>query len=343
MSVIAGRRVFTHRPYLGRAGWNLGLVVLIVAIGVVGALTSSRFLSADQLSGAAQAAVVSGLLALGLSIVVLVGEIDISLTSNLALVTVVIGLLSNAHQGAGVIIVAALAAGTLLGLINGLLVAMLGMPSLAVTLGTLGAYQGAAYLAAGNASLTSFPNVIASLGANYIGTIPIAVIILAIFALALGALLGLTTQGRALYGVGRAAEAVRRNGVPVAGTKLVAFAIGGFSAGLGALIFVGYYGSGGGDSASGTLLTVVTPVALGGFDIYGGSGRMSGVVLAWILLALIQDLMGLLYVATPVQNIVIGALLLISMTAGYVRAGRGAREFATRIGIGRQRRDGEGD
>jgi rhamnose transport system permease protein len=308
-----------QRPYLGRPGWNAGLVVLIVAVGTWATWTAPGFFDVNQLLGAAQAQMVSGLLALGLTLVVLVGEIDISLTSNLALTTVVLGMLGDAGQSAPVLIVAALVTGVVLGVINGVLVAVWEMPSLAVTLGTLGAYQGAAFLLGGNKSYVKFPSTVSDIGVSLVAGIPVSLLLFVALALALAALLGWTTLGRSMYAVGRAPAVVRRNGVSVAGTKVAAFAIGGLSAGLAALVFVGYYGSGGGSSASGTILSVVTAVALGGINIYGGSGRISGVVLAWMLLTAIQNAMALLNVATTTQTIVIGSLLILAMAVGQLR------------------------
>jgi rhamnose transport system permease protein len=306
------------RPYLGRAGWNAGLAALIVVVGVWATAAAPGFLDIDQLLGSGQSYAVSGLLALGLSLVVLVGEIDISLTSNLAFTTVVVGLLGQSGHGAALLIAVGLATGTALGALNGLMVAAFGMPSLAVTLGTMGAYQGAAYLVGGNKAYVKFPDAVTALGNNFVGRVPISLIIFAAFAVALGLLLGYTTLGRAVYATGRAPEVVRRSGMSVARTKVAVFTIGGFSAGLAALVFVGYYGSGGGSSASGTILSVVTAVALGGLNIYGGSGRISGVVLALVLLTLLQDGMGLVHVSTTAQTIVIGSLLVLSLAVSQL-------------------------
>ena len=301
-------------PALSRPGWNLGLVVLILAVGTWASIRSPAFLDTFQLLSAAQASAVSAFLALGLALVVVVGEIDISLTSNLAFTTVVIGLLGQDGHGTAVIVVAALLSGGLLGALNGVLVAALGMPSLAVTLGTMGAYQGAAYLLGGNTAFVEFPPAIYGLASPLFGPVSASLVIFAALAVVLAVLMGATTIGRAMYAVGRTQEVVRRNGMSVAAVKVTAFTIGGLAAGLGAMVFVSYYGSGGGSSASGTILFVVTAVALGGFDIYGGSGRISGVVLALVLLTALRSGMGLLNVTTTVQTIVIGALLIASLT-----------------------------
>jgi rhamnose transport system permease protein len=165
----------------------------------------------------------------------------------------------------------------------------------------------------GTNGFTSFPSSIYAIGADSVGPVPISLLVFAVVAIALAVVLRLTTIGRSFYAVGRASEAVRHSGISVAGVKMVTYCIGGVIAALGALIFVGQYGSGGGDSASGTILTVVTAVALGGLDIYGGAGRISSLVLAVVLLDVIQNGMGLINSSTTTQTIVIGLVLILSL------------------------------
>lgn len=311
----------THRPYLGLPGWNVGLIVLIVITGIWATVSTPTFLHTAQLFAAGQAIVVTATLALGLAMVVIVGEIDISLTSNLAFCAVVVGMTASAGVSDGLVMIIALLVGVLLGLLNGVLVAVYGLPSLAVTLGTMGAYQGAAYLVGGDNGYTQFPSSVQNLGIGYVGPVPISLIIFAVVAVLFAVILATTAVGRSMYVVGRSAEVVRRNGSSVIATKLVAFGLGGLTAGVAALIFVGYYGSGSGSSAADSILLVVTAVALGGLDIYGGTGRISSVVLSLVLIGVLQDGMGLLNVDTTVQTIVIGLLLILSLSVSRLLTG----------------------
>lgn len=327
-----------RRAYLGVPGWNAGLVVLIVAAAVWGTLSSPNFLQMSQLMAGGQAAVVTSVLALGLMFTVLVGEIDISLTSNLAVVTVVIGLTSSLHWPSPAIVIVALFTGCVLGLINGLLVAYVAMPSLAVTLGTLSAYQGLAYLVGGATGYTSFPAPIAWIGAGFVGFVPFSLILFALAALVSSLLLHFTERGRSVYAVGRATPAVRHNGTSPAAVKAGAFVVGGFLAAVGGLMFVGFYGGASGSSANGSILLVVTAVALGGLDIYGGSGRVSSVFLAVVLIYLVQDVMGLLNLSTTIQTFVIGFLLIGSLAAVTLLNSEPVLRYFSRITDFRQRR-----
>ena len=311
----------SRMPYHGRRGWNTALVLLILAAGAWASTASPRFLTFQYLFNAAEGAAVSALLALGLTVVVIIGEIDISLTSNLALCTVAAGLLAQAGAPVPLIVLASLLTGAGLGLFNGALVGCLGLPSLAVTLGTLGAYQALAFIVGGHSGFTEFPPAIFALGFGAVGDVPVSLIVFLAVAAAVSVILNLTTLGRTFYAIGRNPEATRRTGISAPLGKALAFVVAGAVAGLAALVFVGFYGSGGGDSGAGTILTVVTIVALGGVDIYGGSGQTSGVVLSAILLLVIQSGMALINLSTTIQTIVIGALLILSLAASGLMDG----------------------
>jgi rhamnose transport system permease protein len=319
-------------PYHGRRGWNLALVLLTLAAGAWASSASPEFLTFRYLFNSVEGAAVSALLALGLTIVVIIGEIDISLTSNLALCTVAAGMLAQAGAPVPLIVTASLLVGAGLGLFNGALVGYVGLPSLAVTLGTLGAYQALAFIVGGHAGFTEFPPAIFALGFGAVGAVPVSLIVFLGVAAAVSVILNLTTLGRTFYAIGRNPEATRRTGISVPLGKTIAFVIAGLIAGLAALVFVGFYGSGGGDSGAGTILTVVTIVALGGVDIYGGSGQTSGVVLSALLLLVIQSGMALINLSTTVQTIVIGALLIFSLAASEIMgAGSWSRALASQL------------
>jgi rhamnose transport system permease protein len=300
-------------PYRGSRGWNLGLGALIIIVGAWAAIASPLFLHFGSIMDSLGAVAVSGILALGLAPVVITGEIDISLTSNLGFCTVVIGMLAAAHVASVLIFVVALLTGLALGAANGALVAGLRLPSLAVTLGTMGAYEGLGFIIGGNADFSNFPGAVTYLGSASLGQLPVAVIVLAVLAAVIAITLRLTGFGRLLYGTGRSAQALRYSGIRVGWVKLAAFALAGGYAAAAALVFVGYYGSGGADSAAGTILTVVTMVALGGIDIYGGSGGALGVTLAVVLIGVLEDGMGLVNVSTTVQTIAIGCILIATI------------------------------
>jgi rhamnose transport system permease protein len=223
----------------------------------------------------------------------------------------------------------ALAVGTALGLANGLLVGILNLPSLAVTLGTLAAYRGLAYVILGGSSRSGFPTTFTKIGGGYIrGELPIALLVLIGFAIVLGLLLHATRFGRYLYAIGANRDAARFSGIPVTRARVTIFALSGLMAGFAAVVYLGFFGSVQADAASGSeLINVVTAVVLGGVDIFGGAGSMLGVFLALVLIAVLRNGMQLANLAGQVQDIVIGGLLLGAILAGNLVRAAQAHHF----------------
>jgi rhamnose transport system permease protein len=289
---------------------ELLLVVLVVLAAIASSAMSPYFLDAANLLSAAQFFVIFALMAFGLFPIVVQGEIDISLASTLAVGSVLFATLAVA----GVPLVAAVALvliGTaLLGVVNGLLVGYGGLPSLAVTLGTLGAYRGLAYLLAGDAGKVGIPEEYLLFGATKIGPIPVSLLLVLAVAAVFTVLMGATAFGRYSYAIGSSPAAARMAAVPVNRVRVLAYAVGGAMAGLAGIVWVSQYQSARGDNADGAILFVLTAVVLGGISIKGGSGRALGVLLATILLGTIQTGMKLANVPGTSQTLVVGALLI---------------------------------
>lgn len=292
---------------------ELLLVGLIVLAAIWSSQLSPYFLDLTNLMNSAAFFVVFGLMAFGLFPIVVQGEIDISLTSTLAVASVLFAKLSVAHVPVALAIVLVLAVTALLGAVNGLLVAYGGLPSLAVTLGTLGAYRGIAYLLSGDAGVTGLTPDYTYLGILWVGVVPSTVVLFLLFALGVGILMDTTTFGRASYAIGASPAATRTASVPVRRTRVLAYALGGASAGLAGFVWVNQYQSARGDNADGSILFVLTAVVLGGVSIKGGSGRALGVLLSTLLLATIQTGMKLANVPGTSQTLVIGLLLIASI------------------------------
>ncbi|TBW40736.1 ABC transporter permease [Siculibacillus lacustris] len=297
--------------------WEMALVVAILAAGAWSSTLSPYYLSVDQLFGSTRAFIIPGLLALGLAVVVSLGEIDISLASIIAVGTVALSKLSAAGVPFAVAAPIVVAIGALCGAFNGLLVAKWRLPSLAVTLGTMGAFRGLAFIAGSEVGYTDFDDVYLWLGSDYVfgGVVPVSLILFALAAAGVWFLMHRTGYGRRCFSIGLNPDAAWFAGVDVVGVKIRAYALAGALAGAAALVWVGQYGSARGDNADGSILFVVTAVVLGGMDINGGRGTLSGVVLALFLLGTIRNGLGLANVGGPTQTVVLGGLLV----AGVLR------------------------
>ena len=307
--------------FVGRllARWEVLLIVAIIGVGIWSTTLSPFFLVRANLLDLLTPYAFIGLMALGLAFVVIAGEIDISVASILAVSVVCFSQLYDAGLNVWLAVLAGLAVATALGCINGVLVGIFDLPSLAITLGTLAAYSGLAYVILPGEGVAAFPESITKFGGGYVDILyPIALFVLIGFAVALGFILHATRFGRYLYTIGSNREAGRFAGVPVARVRVTVFAISGFMAGIGGVVYVGYFGSARADAGQGSLLDVVTAVVLGGVDIFGGSGSILGVFLALVLVAELRNGMQLANIAGDTQNIVIGVLLLAAIIVGNV-------------------------
>ena len=309
---------------LAAYGWEIVLLGLLVGAVVLNANISPFYLNANQILNGLRFIMVPGLLALALTVIVIQGEIDISLPSQVAVGTVLLGTLATEGFPYPLAVPLVLVVGALLGAFNGLVVTSFGLPSMAVTFGTLWAYRGLAYLLPngeyGYAS-TAFGEEYFWIGGTKIdGLVPVGLVILTVAAVAIGMLVHRATYGRWTYSIGNNSQAARFSGVRVGLVKTGAYALGGVMAALGAIIFVGQYESARGDNMEGQLLFIVAAVVLGGIDLMGGRGHVIGVVLSILLLGTLLNGMGLANIDSTVQLLVFGALLV-----GSVLIQRGAQ------------------
>jgi rhamnose transport system permease protein len=297
--------------------WETLLLVAIVGVGIWSTTLSPFFLKRANLLDLLTPYVFIGLMAFGLTFVVIAGEIDISVVSNLAVSVVCFARIFDTGVNVWVAGLAGLAVATTLGLVNGALVGLLNLPSLAITLGTLAAYGGLAFVVFTSEEFASFPSGYTELGGGYISNeVPVALFVLLGAALVLGLLLHASRFGRYVFTIGSNREAARFSGIPVARVRVTVFALCGLMAGVAGVVYIGYFGSARADAGTGTLLDVVTAVVLGGVDIFGGAGSMLGVLLALVLVAELRNGMQLANVAGDTQDIVIGVVLLAAIVAG---------------------------
>lgn len=265
------------------------------------------------------------LIALPMTMVIVTGEIDLSVASVVGLSSVTLGLL---HQDAGVPIpLAALAAilvGVVCGAFNGFLVAYLRLPSLAVTIGTLALFRGLAVGALGTTAKTEFDSTWTDLAKQRIVSsqpIPWIVVPFLVLLIVFVLLLHFSPFGRGVYEIGLNDEAARFTGVDVARTKLWLFVLAGTVSAFAGVYYTLRFGSARGDNATGLELQVIAAVLLGGVSIFGGRGAFHGVVAGVLLIGVLSSALRLEGRTVNVINIVIGTLLVLSVIAAPVIAG----------------------
>jgi rhamnose transport system permease protein len=275
---------------------------------------SPYYLALDQLFYSTRQFVIPGLLAIGLMMVVLTSEIDISVASSLAVGAVLFAKLSAVGAPIVLAVPLVVVACGALGLLNGILVAWFGLPSLAVTLGTMGAYRGLAFIIGSEFGYTDFTDPYLYAGSELVGgLVPVSLLLFTAIVLLAGFLVHKTVFGRRCFAVGNNKDAAWIAGIDVCRLKVMTYVLAGALAGVAALVWIGQYGSARGDNADGLILFVVTAVVLAGVDINGGRGTVLGIVLALLLLGTLRNGMGLANIAGPTQTVVFGALLILGV------------------------------
>ena len=291
--------------------WETLLLAVAVAIFTFNAFASPYFLDAWNLSDATFNFTEKAMIAFAMALLIIAGEIDLSVAGILALASTAMGAVAQTGASPAVLVCVGLSVGLLCGAVNGVLVAVLGLPSIVVTIGTMSLFRGLGYIALGDTSYGNYPPGFAAFGQGYVWWVfSVEFVLFAVLALIFGVVLHLTNFGRAVYAIGNNPVAALFSGIRVARVKSVLFLLTGLLSGVASICLTSRLGSTRPSIGFGMELEVVTMVVLGGVSILGGSGTIPGVVIAAFVMGLVTFGLGLLNVPGIVMSIVIGALLI---------------------------------
>ena len=301
--------------------WEVILVLLLLIVVAGFSATTEGFLDFYNLSDSTFNYSEKALIALVMALVIISGEIDISVAATVALTSVMMGLAKNAGAGVGVIVLVGLASGALCGALNGFLITRFALPSIVVTIGTLSLYRGMALVILGDGAITGYPASLSALGNGYIGDlvglpwlqIPYEFMIFVVFAIIVGVVLHKTIIGRRIYAIGANPIASRFSGIAVNRYRFLLFVAVGLMAGFASVLLTGRIGSTRPNIAMGWELDAITMVILGGVSINGGSGSLLGVVLAIVVLGMFTFGLQMMNVPGIVMSMILGGLLIVSM------------------------------
>jgi rhamnose transport system permease protein len=295
--------------------WESALVLVLIAVLIFGSAQSSTFLQGTNFFYIGLNMGEIAIMALPMTLIVMTGEIDLSVASMLGLSGTVTGVLFSDGWSIWAAMGAALVVGALGGALNGLLVAKLGLPSIAVTIGTLTLFRGISEILLAPRTVTGFP-----LSLTKIGVVPIAGTELAysgaiflVLAIVCGVVLHATPLGRKIVAIGLQPEAAQFAGVRVDRIKFGLYVLSGVLCALAGILFTLKNASVSYDAGTGLELNVVAIVLFGGVSIFGGRGTVVGVVLAVVIVGCLQQILTQINVQPEVQNIVTGLLLLVSV------------------------------
>ena len=304
--------------------WSLLLAALTIGVFGYGLIFVPNFFSAFNLSQLAAGVAEKALLALPMVLLIIAREIDLSVASILALASVVLGLMLQAGVPIPLAIPLVIVIGAALGAINGTMVAFLGLPSLVVTLGTMALYRGIGYILLGGGSINIFPASLTDFGIDDIpGTrIPWVIapflVLAPIFAVALQS----RPFGRRVYAIGGSPATALYSGISVNRMRFLLFIVSGAVCAIAGVVYTTRLANARANNALGMELDVITMVLLGGVSVWGGKGKLTGVLWALVLIATLRNILGISQIGGDAQSLVIGLLLigslLVSNSTGFL-------------------------
>ena len=303
--------------------WEVILVILLGLTIVVNTLVSPYFLDVYNLADATSNFSEKAIIALGMALLILVRDIDLSVAAIVALASMGIGYAAEAGWSPPMLFVVGIGIGLLCGVFNGALVTWFRLPSIVVTIGTMSLFRGLTQVILGDQALTKYPGGFLDLGQSYfipmtetgvpwlfVPPVPLSFLIFIVLAVVFGIVLHRTAVGRDLFAIGSNPVAARFSGVPVDRLRFVLFAVSGMLSGLAGALLTARLGSMRSNIAVGWELDIVTMVILGGISIAGGVGSILGVFLAVLVLGLVTFGMSLNNIPGQVTSVYIGALLI---------------------------------
>jgi rhamnose transport system permease protein len=301
------------------ARWETGLALVVVIIAIVGASVSPQFFTSNNFFNLGLSNGEIAIMTLPMTLIIISGEIDLSVASILGLASALLGFLwSKGWPTVGIFVLIAVV-GLAAGAVNGLLVTRVGLPSLAVTIGTLALYRGIATILLGPNTVANFPMTYSNLGVNAVpftgGSITYSAAVFVVLAVIFGLVLHATPFGRSIYAMGASTDAARFAGIRVKRIKTMLFMISGLVCSLVGVMWTFRLDTAVQNNGLGLELDVVAIVLLAGVSIFGGKGSIAGVVLAVLAFAGLQNALLLTNFNQEAAGIVTGALLLLSVFA----------------------------
>ncbi len=301
------------------ASWEVLLLGVAILIFIANSLASPYFLNAWNLSDATFNFTEKAIIAFAMALLIIAGEIDLSVAAIIALASTAMGAAVQMGVGTPGLVAIGIGTGLLCGAFNGFLVAGLKLPSIVVTIGTMSLFRGISYMVLGDQAYGKYPEDFAYFGQGYVfSVISFEFVLFIVMAVLFAILLHATNFGRQVYVIGTNPFAARFSGIPVERVKFILFLLTGLMSGIAAVCLTSRLGSTRPSIAQGWELEVVTMVVLGGVSILGGSGTIAGVVIAAFVMGLVTFGLGLLNVPGIVMSIFVGLLLIITIAIPIV-------------------------
>lgn len=312
-----GARWVARRP-------EAGVFAVILVLAALLTLANPRFLSVDNLMNIARNYADIGIGAVGMTLVLLIGGIDLSVASVMALGGLVAALaMTSWGLPIPIAILLGVTAGAVIGLVNGLLVQRLRLPPFIATLGMLGVARGIVVGTTSGQGVSGLPDAFTAIGQGYVGPVPIPVIVMLVVALVVALFLAYHLWGTYIFSIGGNETAAILTGLPVARVKIFVYIVCGLLAALAGVLVVSRVGVSLPGQSLGYELQVIAAAVIGGVSLTGGRGTILGAVLGAMIIGLIQNALVLLQVPPYWQQAFIGGIIILAAVVDIVRQRRG--------------------
>lgn len=288
--------------------------VVFTVLFIVFSFAHERFLHPNNLITVLRQISMLGIASIGMTFVILIAGIDLSIGSIVTIVNIVCAyMMVNINMSIWLAILLSLCLSTLIGLLNGFMVSSIGIPALIATFATQTIVEGTSFLISGGTPIFGYDEGFKVIGQGYVGPIPVPVIIM-ISCFALGSfILNKTYFGRYFYAVGGNEDASRLSGIRVRHVKYLVYALSGFFAGLAGIVLLSRTNSGQPTAGKGFEFDVITCVVLGGVSVNGGIGKFSNVIAGVMIIGMLSNGMVLMNISSYTQMIIKGIILAIAV------------------------------
>ena len=307
-----------------RNSTSFGIVIILLTMCVIlTILVGDKFLSSDNLVSVIRQFSFIAIMAIGQSIVIMTGGIDLSVGSVFAFSSV-IGCMVMVRTGLGIAcgLLAGLSVGAAFGILNGLFITRLRLPPFISTLGTMSIARGLAFGVTGGFPVSRLPDSFKFIGQGYVGSVPAPIIILIILTIVFGVFLHKSITGRRIYAIGGNEEASRLSGVRVERIKILVYTLCGTMTALSGLMTAGRLGVAQSTAGNGYEMDAIAAVIIGGASLSGGVGNIAGPVLGAAIMQVLRNGLVLTGVSAYWQQAVLGVVIIIAVAFDKLRQGK---------------------
>lgn len=304
---------------IGFFGENLGILAALFIIGAIISFMSPVFLTVDNALSVGRQISTNTTMALGMALVIILGGIDLSVGSVVALSgTLCVGFI-NSGVPIPVAVALGILSGVIVGFVNGAVIAKSGIAPFVVTMCSMNVVRGIAYIYSGGLPVRCMDDNFARIGTGYLGAIPLPIIYLVVFIIVISIVLNKSKFGTYVYALGGNREAAKFSGIPTKKIEIIVYTISGFMSGFAGVILAARMYSGQPSVQSGGELDAIAGCVLGGVSMTGGVGKIGGVVIGTLIIGVISNGLNLLNINSFWQLVVKGVIVVLAVYLDIIK------------------------